>query len=155
MSKSSHQLSYVLHTDSHRPYCSCGWCGEGYETEKDAQLAGWHHQHQTAPRAKRKTHPVTWLAFLGLLVVCVGGLAAAGSANNGRVGDPNVYTLLATETSCAELQATFDRADVTRQRPGGPPTGGVFEQERYGDWSDIGLAYMQAADARMRAVGCY
>lgn len=56
-----------------------------------------------------------------------------------------MYERIAKLTDCAELQAAFDRAEVTSQRPGGP---------QGATWSEIGIAYMQAADDRMRKVGC-
>lgn len=81
--------------------------------------------------------------------------APAPKKSAGRVGSPAVYDEIAAETDCAELQATFDRAEATSKRDGGPPRGTAFFQEKYGDWSKIGIAYMTAADKRMRQIGCY
>lgn len=93
MRKSSHQLSYVLHTDGHRPYCSCGWYGEGYETEKDAQVVGWHHQHQTTPRAKRKTHPVAWIMLIAFGACGVAVANSDGTSSSSSSGEPSADSL--------------------------------------------------------------
>lgn len=72
------------------------------------------------------------------------GVATSRSDTDGvtaRPGNPQVYADIATETDCAELQASFDRAEATHQRGG--------------TWGPIGTAYMGAADDRMREVGCY
>jgi hypothetical protein len=63
-----------------------------------------------------------------------------------RPGDPAVYARIAKMTDCATLQEQFDIAEQTSQRPGGP---------QGATWSEIGIAYMQAADERMREVDCY
>lgn len=52
-----------------------------------------------------------------------------------------MYTRIASLTDCAQLQREFDLAEATHQRGG--------------TWGPIGTAYMQAADTRMRQVGCY
>jgi hypothetical protein len=57
-----------------------------------------------------------------------------------------VYARIAKMTDCNALQEQFDLAEQTSQRPGGPAGA---------TWSEIGIAYMQAADARMKDVGCY
>jgi hypothetical protein len=57
-----------------------------------------------------------------------------------------VYARIAKLTDCDKLQEQFDLAEQTSQRPGGP---------QGATWSEIGIAYMQAADDRMRKVGCY
>jgi hypothetical protein len=81
--------------------------------------------------------------------------ATTAAKASGRVGSPAVYDEIAAKMDCGALQATFDRAEATSRRSGGPPKGDAFVQERYGNWSQIGIAYMGAADARMRAIGCY
>lgn len=58
-----------------------------------------------------------------------------------RPGNPGVYARIAKMTDCDALQEQFDLAERTHQRGG--------------DWGPIGTAYMQAADDRMREVGCY
>jgi hypothetical protein len=58
-----------------------------------------------------------------------------------RPGDPAVYARIAKMTDCDALQEQFDLAERTHQRGG--------------EWGPIGTAYMQAADDRMREVGCY
>jgi hypothetical protein len=49
-------------------------------------------------------------------------------------------------TDCNDLQEQFDLPEQTSNRPGGSPGA---------TWSEIGIAYMQAADARLRKAGCY
>lgn len=44
-----------------------------------------------------------------------------------------------SSTDCAALQAEFDRADANRSLGSG----------------ELSISYMKAADARMKAVGCY
>jgi curli biogenesis system outer membrane secretion channel CsgG len=63
-----------------------------------------------------------------------------------RPDDPTVYARIAKMTDCGKLQEHFDLAETTSQRPGGPEGA---------TWSEIGIAYLQAADARMKEVGCY
>lgn len=83
------------------------------------------------------------------------GVACETEKPEARVGLPAVYDEIAAETDCGELQATFDRAETTSKRDGGPPNGPAFVQERYGNWSEIGIAYMKAADDRMSKINCY
>ena len=63
-----------------------------------------------------------------------------------RPGSPEVYARIDKLTDCNELQKQFDLAEQTSQRPGGP---------QGATWSEIGIAYMNAADERLRKVGCY
>jgi hypothetical protein len=63
-----------------------------------------------------------------------------------RPGDPAVYARIAKMTDCDKLQEQFDLAERTSQREGGP---------QGATWSEIGIAYMTAADERMRKVDCY
>lgn len=63
-----------------------------------------------------------------------------------RPGSPDVYARIAELTDCAALQAEFDLADATRKRPGGVEGA---------SWTQIGIAYMEAADSRMSDLGCY
>lgn len=59
-------------------------------------------------------------------------------------GDPAVYERIAAMTDCAELQETFDRNydDAERREPGT-----TLRQ--------IVMSYGDAADRRMREIGCY
>lgn len=88
------------------------------------------------------------------LVVVVAITAGCGSSssepdpgivsNTARVGDPAVYARIDASTSCTELQREFDIAsdNTTRiQADGGDAT--------------ISISYMEAADVRMREIGCY
>jgi hypothetical protein len=63
-----------------------------------------------------------------------------------RPGSPQVYADIAADSDCTTLQESFDRAEATSKRPGGPAGA---------TWSQIGVAYMKAADDRMSTVGCY
>lgn len=62
--------------------------------------------------------------------------APAVTTSPERPGNPAVYARIEGETDCAALQSEFDTAES------GPPS----------DWK---VPYMEAADARMREVGCY
>lgn len=85
------------------------------------------------------------IAALG--VVSLGAIGALGGQEKETPkvgtgpGAPEVYTQIAAETDCAALQGTFDRAADT--------------SDRGGQWRTIGLGYMDAADARLRELGCY
>jgi hypothetical protein len=57
-----------------------------------------------------------------------------------------VCARIAKMTDCDVLQEQFDLAEQTSKRPGGP---------QGATWSEIGIAYMTAADDRMREIGCY
>ena len=61
-----------------------------------------------------------------------------------RPGDPSVYAQIEASTDCADLQVTFDRAAGNNERA--EPGSEAF---------DYTLAYMEAADDRLREVGCY
>jgi hypothetical protein len=63
-----------------------------------------------------------------------------------RPGNAAVYERIAAETDCAELQKEFDTAEANHDRDSG--TGKTTAAE-------IDTSYMEVADARMRAVGCY
>jgi hypothetical protein len=79
---------------------------------------------------------------LGLLV-----LVGCGDDDGGataRPGSPAVYAEIATETDCAALQTTFDRAAANNDRA----APGSAEHQ----WT---LGYMRAADDRMKTIGCH
>lgn len=73
-------------------------------------------------------------------------LAAVTTTVDKRPGSPQVYAEIAAATDCATLQDSFDRAEATSKRPGGPAGA---------TWAKIGIAYMKAADDRMDKIGCY
>jgi len=110
-----------------------------------ARPRDWGHQPGQAKRGRR------WiplgLAAAGLVAGIVATVGSAGSGDNGgsvpafRPGDPAVYARIAVATKCADLQDEFGSADQTRQR---------------GDlWGPIGSSYRDAAETRMREIGCY
>lgn len=79
-------------------------------------------------------------AIAGIGVISAAG-SSDGMAPTSRPGSPAVYAGIAAEISCTALQASFDRAEATHQRGG--------------SWGPIGTSYMEAADTRMRTIGCY
>jgi hypothetical protein len=84
-----------------------------------------------------------------LAIVAVGlaiTVAGCGGGESERPGEPSVYDAIEAETDCQTLQESFDRAEVTSKREGGTAQW---------TWSEIGIAYMKAADERMEEVGCY
>ncbi len=86
-------------------------------------------------------------AVVAVLVVAVVVAGCGGQESPGQQpGNPAVYQRIEQETDCVTLQGEFDQAEQTSQRPGGPEGA---------TWSEIGIAYMQAAEARMREVGCH
>lgn len=88
-------------------------------------------------------------ALAGLLSLALVGCGGAPSGEGdhpgaGKPGSPKVYAEIAASKSCQKLQATFNRAmDSVERRESGDPL------------RDVSLAYAEAADARMEAVGCY
>lgn len=66
------------------------------------------------------------------------------ATSNDRPGDPSVYAQIRSTTDCGELQATFDRAADNNDRY----EGGEHLHR-------VTLSYMEAADDRMRSIGCY
>lgn len=90
-----------------------------------------------------------------LVVVCLVLIATSGCGtsdspstavdNNERtVGNPAVYARIDSMTSCTSLQREFDIA--------GDNTDAAHAS---GDDATIPMSYMNAADNRMREVGCY
>lgn len=88
----------------------------------------------------------------GWLIAAVGGdeevateaASPAAASPAAQPGSPAVYRKIERSTNCADLQATFTRAADNNERY--DPRHPLF---------DVTLGYMDAADARMRAVGCY
>lgn len=80
-------------------------------------------------------------------VVTTSSSVPATSPSKARPGNPDVYSRIAAMTDCGELQEQFDLAEKTSKRPGGTAS--------LGTWREIGIAYMEAADARMQDTGCY
>ncbi len=69
------------------------------------------------------------------------------------VGNPEVYERLASETDCSELQESFDRSFTNHERAANATEDhGVYTNEFEMAFT---LGYMEAADARMREIGCY
>ena len=118
---------------------------------------GW-----TKPSARSRLLPIA-----AVVVLIAIGLVAAGSVSMPGVsptstalaplpgapgqgllaeygGSASVYAEIASETNCAALQETFDRAGDNNDTaaPGTPEH----------KWT---LGYMKASDDRMRAIGCY
>jgi hypothetical protein len=84
------------------------------------------------------------------LATVLAGLALAGCSSpeqgpTAGPGDPDVYKTIASLHSCKVLREQFDLAERTSRRAG---------RSLDASWSEIGIAYMEAADARMREVGC-
>ena len=94
-------------------------------------------------------------AFVAGIASEGGGGGGSSSSPKARPGSPVVYAAIAAETDCDELQATFDRGSETQKRSGYVPNGPAFEGAQGARWSQVGLGYMEAADARMRSIGCY
>lgn len=61
-----------------------------------------------------------------------------------RPGSPDVYRRIASLTNCAKLQREFDIAADNADR-----------LHDAGGTAPVPLAYMDAADDRMRSLGCY
>lgn len=77
-----------------------------------------------------------------IIIVSVGGCnKRPRPADPPRPGNPAVYQRIAAETDCKQLQTEFDNGETTSKQGA--------------QWTEIGISYMQAADKRMRQVGCY
>jgi peptidyl-tRNA hydrolase len=63
-----------------------------------------------------------------------------------RPGNPKVYARIEAMTDCGQLQEQFDIAEANQFRD--------IDRGRT-DLAEASTAYMQAADERMREVGCY
>lgn len=95
------------------------------------------------------------VTFFAILAACF-LLAATGcgeaestsptssSGSDERPGSPAVYARIAALTDCQALQREFDVAMDNADR-----------QHDAGGTADASLAYSEAADERMREVGCY
>jgi hypothetical protein len=82
-----------------------------------------------------------------LMVLTIGVLACGGGAQpSARPGSAAVYERIAALTDCAALQREFDTAEANGARD---RAAGKAEQA---EWS---VAYMKAADERMRALRCH
>lgn len=76
------------------------------------------------------------LALVGLALA--GGCASGGDGGDGRPGNPAVYARIEALTDCGELQREFDTAMDTYDR----------RKEAHS------LAYAEAAQARIKRLGC-
>jgi hypothetical protein len=76
-------------------------------------------------------------------VVAAIAMAGCGGADS-QPGNPAVYKRIKAETNCTALQGEFDVAmrQVDARKPG--------DAHR-----DMSLSYAEAADKRMRSIGCY
>jgi len=84
------------------------------------------------------------VAVLAVLLVLSAAFGySSGSGSSTRPGSASVYSDIAASSDCTWLQAQFDRADENNQT-----ASSGYER-------DYTLGYMQAADKRMREVGCY
>lgn len=107
-------------------------------------------------------HGMRWRPLLLAFVVLVaGGLSCeeATTTNNGtpnqpdatataRPGNAEVYQRIEALTDCAALQREFDLAETNHGREiAAGPSRLAFAQ--------IATSYMQAADKRLRDIGCY
>ena len=84
--------------------------------------------------------------LIGVVLVGERVLSPPRSTAEPRPGNPAVYAEIARETDCDRLQEMFDIAAANHDRE---LAAGRLEQA---EWA---VGYMAAADARMRAVGCY
>lgn len=85
-------------------------------------------------------------ALLVVVIAVVSNRTTSTPESTARPGNPAVYREIAAETNCARLQEMFDIADANHERA---VAANDLDQMA---WT---LGYMQAADDRMRALGCY
>lgn len=101
----------------------------------------------------------TFLVIVAAVFVSAIGIAAVSGSGRStsttsttattlpvRAGNPAVYAEIAAETNCSKLQAMFDQADAN----------GKLERRRHNlAMAEVTTSYMEAADQRMRQIGCY
>lgn len=98
-----------------------------------------HRRDVSTVGGMRRLTAVVVLTFT--LVACTGGTDGTGGS---RPGLDEIYSRIETSRDCDGLQAEFDAADRNH------------EATRAGSRNaEISLSYMEAADKRMRQVGCY
>jgi len=90
------------------------------------------------------------MVFLVALAVAAAGIivavTSAGDGGKSRPGSPAVYSRIESLTNCSQLQAEFNTAAAnydSRDR-----------QTCRTDLTEIDRTYMEAADKRMRELGC-
>ena len=78
----------------------------------------------------------------------LGGLGSRCSREPPRPGDPAVYARMKASTDCAALRWDYAQAQAGLQR--------AASARHVGERARLhALGYMQAADERMRELGCY
>jgi hypothetical protein len=95
------------------------------------------------------------LAGLIMMGVASSALSAGEPTTERRPGSSAVYAAIASASDCEVLQEHFDHGVMTNKRGGYVPTGPAFAGAEGARWSKVGLGYMDAADGRMREIGCY
>jgi outer membrane PBP1 activator LpoA protein len=86
------------------------------------------------------------MATCRLAITALLAASLAAGCSKDRPGNPEVYERIARTTDCAQLQHEFDTAEANQKRD--LARGAV-------DQAEASTAYMDAADKRMREVGCY
>lgn len=82
-----------------------------------------------------------------VLVAAAGAVTlVACSSNGGQPGNPDVYARIEGETDCVRLQREFDVAYENHE---------IQSEEGDLKMMRISTSYMEAADERMRNIGCY
>lgn len=98
-------------------------------------------------QARRTGNKVILIVVLGIVAigVVVGIVATRGPGTPpARPGSAVVYDRIASLTDCGQLQREFDTASTNRDR----------DVSRSSDLAAVDLSYMQAAQDRLKAVGC-
>lgn len=87
-----------------------------------------------------------WLIVAALVAAVALAAWGGGKDNPERPGSAAVYAEIAAETDCARLQEMFTTAADNAER--------LQDADRFTD-ARVPMGYMDAADDRMRDVGCY
>lgn len=69
----------------------------------------------------------------------------AGCGSTSPPGRAEVYDRINALSDCAALQAEFNQADTNHTR----------DVARGSDLAEVDLSYMEAAEERMKAIGCH
>lgn len=93
------------------------------------------------------------MKLIATLVLALTGITIVGAAGGSGEPEPRpglqvVYDRISAMTDCDELQAQFDQAAENHDRDSN-------RRPKRLDLMKMSSSYMDAADARMRQIGCY
>lgn len=97
------------------------------------------------PRDHQDQDRAAGVAALVIAALVVLNVLDSGK-DSSRPGDPAVYSRIDSLTDCSALQSEFNAADARH---------GTQVRNHRTEQAEIERSYMEAADGRMRTIGCY